>query len=88
MLESGQNGGNMSNSTHIDISLTHDEALVLFDFLARFNENPDEKIFEHPSEQQVLNTVEALLEKILVEPFEPNYSKIIEDARQRLKAQA
>ena len=60
----------------ISIELTKDETLVLFEFLARFNETEHPDIFEDQAEQKVLWIIEGQLEKQLVEPFRPDYKKI------------
>ncbi len=67
------------------IELTKDEALVLFDFLGRFNQNSNENVFEDQAEQKSLWNVEALLEKVLVEPFMENYKEIIKEAREKMR---
>ena len=69
----------------IEIRLTKDEALVLFEFLSRFNQADNNAIFEDKSEQKTLWTIEGQLEKILVEPFKPDYLDIIKEARNRLR---
>lgn len=72
----------MGNGMHIE--LTNDEALVLFEFLARFQET-DRLEFAHVSEFFALNTVRAALDG-LVEPLMPDYSSLLQDARQRVAA--
>ena len=69
----------------IEIKLTKDEALVLFEFLSRFNQADHHAIFEDQAEQKALWTIEGQLEKILVEPFKPDYLDIITEARNRLR---
>lgn len=69
----------------ITIELTKDEALVLFDFLGRFNEQDHKNIFEDQAEQKTFWLIEGQLEKILVEPFKPNYSDIIKQARDKIR---
>jgi hypothetical protein len=69
----------------IEIKLTKDEALVLFEFLSRFNQDYHSTIFEDKAEQKPLLTIEGQLEKILVEPFKPDYLDIIKNARNRLR---
>jgi hypothetical protein len=69
----------------ISIELTKDETLVLFEFLARFNETEHPDIFEDQAEQKVLWIIEGQLEKQLVEPFRPNYKKIINEARNKIR---
>ncbi len=67
------------------IELTKDEALVIFDFLGRFNKNANENVFEDQAEQKSLWNFEALLEKVLVEPFMENYKEIIKESRQKIR---
>ena len=67
----------------VAIELTHDEALVLFDWLASSD------FFEPlpvPSDADrcALWRIEAALEKILVEPFAPNYRDLVAAARRNL----
>ena len=59
------------------------EALVLFDWLAKFNEEEQEEIDD--IEQQVLFNVEAQLESILTEPLEADYKAAVERAKEQLK---
>ena len=61
----------------INIELTKDEAIVLFEFLGRFNENDDLSKFEDQSEQRVLWDIECILEKQLSEPFRADYVEIV-----------
>ena len=76
----------------ISIQLTHNEALVLFEFLGRINELEDKisekketsKIFEDESELKVLWDIEAQLERVLVEPFNPDCKEIIDRARKEI----
>ncbi len=69
----------------VTIELTKDEALVLFDFLARFNDTYHENIFEDQAEQRVLWNIEAILERNLAEPFMPNYSDMVKQARNNIR---
>lgn len=66
----------------INIELTNDEAIVLFEFLCRFNKNDDLSRFEDLSEQRVLWDIESVLEKKLSEPFREDYQKILKKARE------
>ena len=74
----------MSNSRSVTIDLTTAKALVLIDFLARFNKL-EGFAFEDQSEQRVLWDLEAILEKQLVEPFRPDYKKLLEQARAEVR---
>jgi len=66
----------------VNIELTKEEAIVLFEFLSRFNENDNLSRLEDQSEQRVLWNVECILEKQLSEPFRADYQKIVKKARE------
>jgi len=68
----------------VQISLTKDEALVLFEMLSRFSET-DKLTIEHQSEERALWNFNCLLEKELVEPFKSEYAELLQAARERLK---
>ncbi|CAM3443977.1 hypothetical protein [Empedobacter stercoris] len=68
----------------LNLTISNDEALVLLDFLARFNETEHSDIFEDKAEQQTLWVLERQLEKQLVEPFKPDYKDIIKVARNKI----
>jgi hypothetical protein len=57
--------------------------LILYDLLYRISE--DEKIFPDLAERQVLWCIVVQLDKILVEPFMPNYTKLVEESRDRIR---
>ena len=69
----------------LNITLTKDEALVLFEFLTRFKNGHHDEIFEDQAEQRVLWDIECILEQQLVEPFQPNYLEIIKEARKKIR---
>ena len=69
----------------LTINLTSDEALVLFDWLARF-EGEQPPALDDQAEQIVLWNVEAVLEKALVEPLKPDYVELLARARERVRA--
>ena len=64
----------------VTIELTGDEALVLFDWITRFTQREDEE-FENQAEEKVIWQIEAMLEKALVEPFKPDYDRLLAAAR-------
>jgi hypothetical protein len=70
---------------NINIELTKEEAIVLFEFLGRFNEKDDLSRFEDQSEQRVLWDIECILEKELSEPFRVDYQEIIKKARESVR---
>ena len=75
----------MTDKQIINLTLAKDEALVLFDFLARFNQTEHPDIFEDQAEQKTLWIMEGQLEKQLVEPFKPDYKEIINEARNKIR---
>lgn len=56
----------------LNLIISKNEALVLFDFLARFNEAEHSDLFEDQAEQKTLWVLQGELEKQLVEPFKPD----------------
>lgn len=72
-------------SNQLNIELTKDEAIVLFEFLGRFNEKEDDSLFEDQSEQRVLWNIECILEKKLSEPFNKDYNDILKLARENVR---
>ena len=69
----------------LNLTISKEEALVLFDFLARFNESEQSDVFEDQAEQKTLWVLEGQLEKQLVEPFKPDYKDIIKHARNKIR---
>lgn len=72
-------------SDNINISLTKDEALVIFDFLSRFSESDSKLTIEDQAEERVLWNLYCDLEKILVEPFQEDYGKLLKQSRERVR---
>ncbi|MGH8892475.1 MAG: hypothetical protein ACRDWY_04090 [Actinomycetes bacterium] len=68
----------------VNIDLTNDEALVLLEWLNRFNRREDVE-FDDQAEQRVLWDVEASLEAALTEPFSSDYDRLLADARDRVR---
>jgi len=65
------------------INLSSDEGLILSDILYRISEN--EEMFPDIAERQVLWCVEGQLDKILVESFMPNYTDLVNEAKDRIR---
>jgi hypothetical protein len=74
-----------SPETGITIQLSADEAFVLFELLARFDQT-DKLQLKSNAEFVVLSRVHGQLEKALVVPFHRRYREFLEDARKRLAA--
>lgn len=72
-------------SEKVKVELSKDEAIVLFEYLARMNESDAlDKTFEDKAEQRVIWNLEAITEGILVEHFRSDYKKIVEDGRKAI----
>jgi hypothetical protein len=69
----------------INITMSGDEALVLFDLLMRFNRDEVPcQIHCDEAEKRVLWNLEALLEKTLPEPLAEDYELLVRRAKKRL----
>ena len=72
----------------VSIALSADEAIVLFEILAReIDGNNGSRLrpfTSHEGELWALNGLHSLLEKELVEPFSKDYSEQLSQARERL----
>ena len=64
------------------LSLTHDEALVLFEWL---HSNEAKHEFADQAEHRVLWDLEAALERQIAVLFSPDYSRLLDEARSRLR---
>lgn len=73
------------DNKNINIELTKEEAIVLFEFLGRFNENDNLSTFDDLAEQRVLWDIEFILEKQLSEPFRADYQEIVKEAREAVR---
>lgn len=75
----------VKDDKYLNLAVSKGEALVLFDFLARFNEAEHSDVFEDQAEQKTLWVLEGQLEKQLDEPFKPDYKDIIMEARNKIR---
>ena len=67
-------------SNKIKLEFSESEALVLFDWIARFNKEEDNE-FEDKSEEILLWDIEALLEKKLIDHLKGDYCKLLKKSR-------
>lgn len=67
----------------IHLTLTADEALVLFEFVSRFSES-DKLTLADPAEAAILWNMCNQLERLLAEPFSPKYADLLATARERV----
>lgn len=65
----------------VRLLLSANEALVLFEWLHRVEDEEAALGIQDQAEQRVLWDMSACLERILVEPFDGNYHKLVSDAR-------
>ncbi len=68
----------------MNIELSNDEAIVLFEFLSRTSNNATNLDFVDHAEQRVLWNLEAELERQLSEPLSADYQELLEVARSKL----
>ena len=68
----------------VTVTLTGDEAVVLFEFLQRFS-NTDKLTIEDQAEERALWNLCCLFEKTLVIPFDVSYPEALHSARDRLR---
>ena len=73
----------------MQIQLSDDEALVLFELLSRYGEQENCRVLavKEAAERNVLWTLSAALEKQLVAPFQKNYEELLSSARARVEEQ-
>ena len=69
------------------ISMTRNEALVLFEFLSRFDQDKQLDIRDK-AEELVLWQVHGAFECVLTEPFAADYLKRLETARETVRHSA
>ncbi len=74
----------MSSAERIEIILSRDEALILFELLARLDELENKPMIDE-AEQKVLWNLEAKLEPLLIEIVKPDYKELVAKAKARVK---
>jgi len=66
------------------LQLSPDEALVLFEWVTRFNKTRS-PAFDDQAEERVLWDLESRLESALAEPFRKDYAAALAGARARVR---
>jgi hypothetical protein len=69
--------------TPIEIHLTQDQALVLFEFFARFQDSNRLRMLNN-AEFIALSAVASQIQSTLAQPFDPNYAALLAEAQGRL----
>lgn len=70
-------------SENIIITVSHDEALVLFEFFSRFGDTGDFRL-RNNAEFVAFQKISAQLDKSISDMFQPNYSELLDAARTRI----
>jgi hypothetical protein len=70
------------------LRLTRDEALVLFELLHHWEDQDRVTQPEHHAGQIALWNLSCLLERELIEPFDPAYERLLNEARTRLAGES
>lgn len=71
----------------ISLHLDRDQALVLYELIARLGGSDQLGIFEDQAEQRVLWDLESTLEQSLTEVFSQDYGQTVAQARRRVRDQ-
>lgn len=79
-----EKGISIGDPKSIAIELTNKEALVLFEFLRRLDDEGNYS-FADQAEERVLWTIEGILEKQLVEILSPEYNRLLKEAREQVR---
>ena len=67
----------------VTLSLSKNQALVLFEWLTNLDDK-DDSDYSHPSEERVVWELQSQLEKILTEPFDAEYPALLSAARAKV----
>lgn len=67
----------------MQITLSSDDSIVLFEFLSRF-ENDEKLNIKHISKGFVLSKIHGQMETTINEPFDINWSAILLNAQKRI----
>ena len=71
-------------SEMVELQLTRDEALVLFEYLRRCDDD-NSLVFIDQAEERAMWNLEGKIGKQLIELFDPRYSELLQEARDRLR---
>ncbi len=74
----------MNTDKVLTIKLKKDEALVIFEYLSKFQKSSEFDKLDGSKKHSLLQIL-GQLEKNLVEPFNPNYKGLLESSKQKLR---
>jgi hypothetical protein len=72
------------NLFDVQITITANEAIVLFEILQRFS-NTDKLVIEDQAEERALWNLCCVFEKNLLASFDKEYTGLLQEARDRLR---
>jgi len=72
-------------NNRILLSLNTEEALILFEWVSRFNTKEQSLFFRDKAEQRVLFDVEASLESVVEATFDNNYPDLLKKAWDKIR---
>jgi hypothetical protein len=75
----------IKDNKSVSLNLSSNEALVLLDWLTKFNQKENSTLYEDQAEERVLFDLESSLEKVVSETFEENYGEALLKARLELR---
>jgi hypothetical protein len=67
------------------LTITEDEAVVLFEYFTRFDDSGDLS-FRHPAEYLALQRLSAQIDRTTSAMFKENYAELLDAARSRISA--
>lgn len=69
----------------IVIKFSEEEALVLLEWLHKFNEEEHPALIQDQAEERILFDLEAELETVVSTSFDSNYQEVLLKARQKIR---
>jgi hypothetical protein len=69
----------------IVIEFSEEEALVLLEWLHKFNEEERPSLIQDQAEERILFDLEAELEMVVSTTFDSNYQEVLLKARQKIR---
>jgi len=73
----------MTKTDRINLYISEDDALILFDFFERFDEKK-KLYFVHPAEYISLMKISEQIDKKTSVVFKSNYGELLQEARERV----
>jgi hypothetical protein len=74
-----------NDNKNIVIGFSEEEAIVLLEWLHKFNEEERPTLIQDQSEERILFDLEAVLETVVSTTFDTNYQEVLLKARQKIR---